>query len=165
MKIRSLSFILPLAAVALVAIAPFSGCRHRAHDAFPASGEVAGWQKSDETRVFAASDLWQYIDGDAEQYVQAGVVSTSTSDYKYNNQLEAVVDVHTMRDAGGAQRIMENGHGPDARSVSLGDSGFAYTQSIVFRKGSKLVRIVAYQSTQDGPQALLALAKGVEAKL
>ena len=33
--------------------------------------------------MFAAKDLWQYIDGDAEQYIQAGVVSTSTSDYNY----------------------------------------------------------------------------------
>ena len=76
-------------------------------DPFPASGEVTGWQKTDETRVFAAKDLWQYIDGDAEQYIQAGVVSTSTSDYKYQAQMEAVVDVHTMRDAAGAGKIME----------------------------------------------------------
>ena len=96
---------------------------------------------------------------------QAGVISTSTSDYKYGAQIEAVVDVHTMKDASGPQRIMENGHGPDAQAVSLGDAGFAYAQSIVFRKGHSLVRIVAYQSTPETKQALLALAHGVEAKL
>jgi hypothetical protein len=70
-------------------------------DPFPASGAVSGWQKTSETRVFAAKDLWQYIDGDAEQYISAGVVSTSTSDYKYQGQLEAVVDVYTMKRRGG----------------------------------------------------------------
>jgi hypothetical protein len=40
-----------------------------------------------------------------------------------------------------------------------------YAQSISFRKGVYLVRIVAYESTTDTPQALLALAHGVEAKL
>ena len=44
-------------------------------DPFPASGAVAGWEKSSETRVFAAKDLWQYIDGDAEQYISSGVVT------------------------------------------------------------------------------------------
>ena len=72
-------------------------CRRAGQDArrssvypFPASGAVAGWQKTGETRTFAAKDLWQYIDGDAEQYIAAGVVSTSTSDYKYEGQLEAL---------------------------------------------------------------------------
>lgn len=142
-----------------------AGCKSKASNPLPASNEVSGWQKTDETRTFVAKDLWQYIDGDAEQYVQAGVITTSTADYKYNNQFEAVVDVHTMRDAAGATRILENGRSAEARTVQLGDAGFAYSQSVVFRKGSHLVRIVAWQSGPDTPNALLALARSVEAKL
>ncbi len=88
-----------------------SGCKKQKVNPFPASGEVAGWQKSGETRVFEAKDLWQYIDGDSEQYMQAGVVSTSTSDYNYQSRLEAVVDVHTMGNAEGARKILDNGPG------------------------------------------------------
>lgn len=153
---------------ALAAAAPalwLAGCKAAHRDPFPGTGDMNGWIKTDDTRVFAAQDLWQYIDGDSEQYVQAGVVSTSTSDYKYADQIEAAVDVHTMKDASGAQRIMESGRGPEAQSVSLGDAGFAYAQSIVFRKGHTLVRIVAYQSTPETPRALLALAHAVEARL
>ena len=83
-----------------------AGCKKKAVDPFPAPGAVAGWEKTSDTRVFAAKDLWQYIDGDAEQYIQAGVVSTSTSDYKYQNQLEAAVDVYTMGDSAGARKIL-----------------------------------------------------------
>jgi len=108
--------------------------------------------------------LWQYIDGDAEQYISAGVVTTSTSDYKYQGQLEATVDVYTMNDATGARKILETGTS-DAKPIQLGDAGVAYAQSIIFRKGPRLVRIVAYESTPDTAQALLALAHGVEAKL
>jgi len=155
-----------LVAIALVAIVALPGCKkHAAGNPFPASGEVAGWQKSDDTRVFEAKNLWQYVDGDSEQYIQAGVVTTSTTSYKYQGQLEAVVDVHTMRDADGARKILENGQTSDAKSVSIGDAGVAYAQSVAFRKGPYLVRIVAYQSTPDGQRALMALAHGVEAKL
>ena len=73
-------------ALAFVAIVAVSGCKKKAANLLPASGSIAGWEKSSETRVFEAKDLWQYIDGDAEQYIQAGVVSTSTSDYKYQGQ-------------------------------------------------------------------------------
>lgn len=165
MKFSSSRWILSAVAVALVALAAGTGCKKSKVDPFPASGAVAGWQKTDETRVFAAKDLWQYIDGGAEQYVSAGVVSTSTSDYKYQGQLEAVVDVHTMSGPDGARKILESGLTSDAKTVQLGDQCVQYAQSVIFRKGPYLVRIVAYESTPDGPQALMALARGVEAKL
>ncbi len=155
-------------AVAVLAIAGTvicTGCRKTKVDPFPASGAVAGWDKTSDTRTYAAKDLWQYIDGDAEQYISAGVVSTTTSDYKYQGKLEAVVDVYTMSDSAGATKILDAGQTKDAKSVQLGDAGVAYAQSVTFRKGPYLVRIVAYESTPNGPQALAALAHGVEAKL
>ncbi len=154
-----------VAAMTMIAAAAGTGCKKKAADPFPASDAVAGWQKTGETRVYAAQDLYQYIDGDAEQYISAGVVSTSTSDYKYQGQLEATVDVHTMKDATGAQKILETGVTKDAKTIALGDECIQYAQSIIFRKGTALVRIVAYESTPETPQALLALARGVEAKL
>jgi hypothetical protein len=166
MKIfRSKIALLAVSVVALIAAIAATGCKKHAADPFPASGAVAGWDKTSDTRVFAAKDLWQYIDGDAEQYISAGVVSTSTSDYKFHGQLEAVVDVHTMGDAAGAGKMLDSGQGKDATTVSVGDAGIAYAQSLIFRKGPYLVRIVAYESNSDTAPALLALAHGVEAKL
>lgn len=153
------------AAFAMVAALGVTGCKSHKINPFPESGTVTGWQKTAETRTFAAKDLYQYIDGDAEQYITAGVVSTSTSDYKYQGQLEAVVDVHTMSSADGARKIMDTGKTTDAKIAPLGDAGLAYSQSIVFRKGPSLVRIVAYESTPQTPDALMALARGIEAKL
>jgi len=151
--------------LAIAVVIAGAGCKKKAIDPFPASGAFAGWEKTSDTRVFAAKDLWKYIDGDAEQYIQAGVVSTSTSDYKYQNQLEAVVDVYTMRDSSGAMKVFETNQSKGAKTVALGDAGVAYEQSVIFRKGPYLVRIVAYESTPGTQEALLALAQGVEAKL
>jgi len=71
----------------------------------------------------------------------------------------------TMGDPAGARKILETGQTKEAKSVQLGDAGISYAQSVTFRKGASLVRIVAYQSTPGAQQALLALARGVEAKL
>ena len=153
------------AVLALATVVAGIGCRKVQIDPFPQSGAVAGWQKTSDSRVYAAKDLWQYIDGGAEQYLQAGVVSTATSDYKYQDQLETVVDVYTMGDAAGARKILESGQTNDAKRVEVGDAGIAYEQSVTFRKGPYLVRIVAYEATPGAQQALIALAHGVEAKL
>ncbi len=152
-------------ATAIVIATLGSGCKKAPVNAFPASGAVAGWEKSSETRTFAAKDLWQYIDGGAEEYIAAGVVSTSTSDYKYQGKLEATVDVYTMGEQAGARKIFESGETKEEKTVQVGDAGRALAQSVLFRKGPYLVRIVAYESTPDSGQALLALAHGVEAKL
>ena len=165
MKFSRNTWILKAVAVLTMAMAVGTGCRKSAIDPFPASDAVKGWQKTGETRTFAAKDLYQYIDGDAEQYISAGVVSTSTSDYKYKGELEVTVDVYTMGNAAGARKILETGQSTDAKVVQLGDAGVAYAQSVIFRKGPYLVRIVAYESAPDAPQALLALAHGLEAKL
>lgn len=158
-------FLLSAAVVILIGVVALSGCKKKIANPFPASGAVAGWEKSSETRTFEPKNLWQYIDGDSEQYIQAGVVSTSTTDYKYKGQLEASVDVYTMGGPDGAQTILERGQTKDAQAVQVGDEGLQYAQSVNFRKGRYLVRIVAYESTPETTQALVALAHGVEANL
>lgn len=149
----------------LLAVVAGAGCRKTAKDPFPPSGVAAGWQKASETRTFAAKDLWQYVDGQAEQYIQAGVVSASTSDYIFHGQLQAVVDVYTMRDAAGAGKILTSDKTGGAKTVSLGDEAIAFEQSVTFRKGPYLVRVLAFEPTPETVPALMALAHTVEARL
>jgi Family of unknown function (DUF6599) len=153
--------------VVLLILASFAamGCHKKAVNPFPESGKVTGWQKSGETRSFDAANLWQYIDGDSEQYIRAGVVTTSTSDYKSEKNLEATVDVYTMKTPDGARKIFEVDPQSGAATPKLGDAARAYEQSVIFRKGRYLVRIVAYEAAPQSRDALLALAHGVEARL
>jgi hypothetical protein len=162
---RKPSILFVVVVLAIAASGSLGGCKKKGASAFPVSGAVAGWEKASETRTFEPKDLWQYIDGDSEQYIQAGVVSTSTSDYKYKGQLEAVVDVYTMSGPDGAQTILERGQTKDAKTIRMGEEGLLYSQSVIFRKGPHLVRIVAYQANAETVQALSALAHGVEANL
>jgi hypothetical protein len=151
--------------LAMVAIALFSaGCKKNSNP-FPASNAVNGWTKTGETRTFKAADLWQYIDGDAERYVSAGVVTTSTADYKYNGNTEATVDVYTMSDEAGARKIFDSDPAQDAKSASMGDASRIFGQSLIFRKGPYLVRIVAFSPASGLDQNLMTLGHAIEGKL
>jgi len=132
---------------------------------FPASNDVAGWTKTDETRTFAAGDLWKYIDGEAERYLKAGVQRVSTADYKFQNKIDAVVDIYTMASPDGTAKILDSEPVGDAKSVQLGAAARLYGQSLVFRKGTELVRIVAYQESPETPQAMLDLGKNIAGRL
>jgi|SRR5271157_480683 len=132
---------------------------------FPASNEVAGWAKTGDIRTFEATDLWKYIDGEAERYLKAGAQRVSTADYKFQNKVDAVVDIYTMESSSGAAKIFESEPAGDAKSVELGDGARLYGQSLVFRKGPDLVRIVAYEEPAGTSQAILDLGRSIAGRL
>jgi hypothetical protein len=153
-----------VALLALVALMG-TGCKKKIANPFPSSGAVAGWEKTGNTRTFAAADLWQYIDGGAEQYVNAGVVNVSTSDYKFKGNLESVVDVYQFKTADGAKQLFDADAAPNSKPAQLGDEARVFGQSVEFRQGNVLVRIVAYESGPGTAEALLALGHGVQGRL
>ncbi len=132
---------------------------------FPASNEVSGWTKSADTRTFEADNLWQYIDGDADRYVQAGVVRTLTSDYRYQNAIDAVADVYVMKEAEGANKIFEGEPAKESQQIFVGDAGRLYSGSVTFRKGPYFVRVVAYKSGPEIATALTELARSIARRL
>lgn len=134
-------------------------------DFFPESNEVPGWSKVGETRMFVAANLWQYIDGDAEKYIHAGLRKTLTASYRYKDSTEATADVHVMAAAEGPRKIMDSEWAAESQSVALGDAGRLYGASLIFRKGQYLVRVVAYKSSPEVGKALVELGRGIEGKL
>jgi len=127
--------------------------------------DVAGWKKSGQTRIFEADKLWEYIDGDAEKYIQAGVQKTLTADYRYKDKSDAVADVYVMSAPGGARSVFESESALGSEPVELGDGGRLYKGSLTFRKGPYFVRLVAYQDAPDVQDALVALGRGIERRL
>ena len=132
---------------------------------FPASNEAAGWAKTGEIRTFAAADLWKYIDGEAERYLNADAKSVSTADYRFHDKSDAVVDIYTMGSAAGAEKILASEPAANADAPRLGDAARLYSQSLVFRKGPYLVRITAYEDSPEMKPALMGLARSIEQRL
>jgi hypothetical protein len=149
--------------VAAICLAP--GCASRPRTFFPEANEVRGWSKTGEIRTFEAADLWKYIDGDAEKYIQAGVQRTLAADYRYRNQVEAAADVYVMATAEGARKLLDSESSSEGRSVQIGDAARLYDGSLVFRQGQYFVRLIAYQQTPETGAALAELARAIDAKL
>ena len=163
-SLHRITFVVLLSAILCLA----SGCRRHTASSislFPESGEVSGWTKAPEVRTFPADKLSDYIDGDAEKYLKAGVRSTSTADYKFKDQFQVTVDIYTMSTADGAKTVFESEPAMDAKTPALGDAARLFAQSLIFRKGPYLVRMVAYQDSPEVTQAMVKLGLAVEKKL
>jgi len=145
------------------------GCRHipapQSAGFFPATSEVAGWAIVGQTRTFQADHLWEYIDGDAEKYLQAGVKETLTTDYRYKEKIDAVADVYVMTAPEGARKVFEGESSVGTQPVELGDGARLAKGALIFRKGPYLVRLVAYEDAPDLGNALVELGNAIELKL
>jgi len=109
--------------------------------------------------------MWKYIDGEAERYLKAGAQRVSTADYKFQNKVDAVVDIYTMEKPEGTTKILESEPAGDAKAVQVGDAARLFGQSLVFREGTALVRIVVYEESAETPQAILELGRSIAGRL
>ncbi|MCS7314740.1 MAG: DUF6599 family protein [Bryobacterales bacterium] len=141
-----------------------AACARRAFDPFPPGAEAAGWEKG-RTRVFEASELWQYVDGDAERYLAAGHERTLTAEYRHSSGTEAVLDVHLMKDAEAARQIFESEPAAGSQAIALGDAGRSYGTSVSFRRGRCFVRLTSYSDTPQARSALLELARAADGRI
>ncbi len=80
-------------------------------------------------------------------------------------RLRSTADIYTMSTPDGAKSIFESEPAVGAPTAPIGDAARLYSQSLVFRKGPYLVRIVAYQVSPQLQQAMLDLGRGIEKKL
>jgi ferredoxin len=126
--------------------------------------EAPGWSRTSDIRVFPADKLHQYIDGDAERYLKAGIERTLTAKFRHQSGVEAVVDIHLMNSPEAARRIHESEPATGSRPASIGDAARHYGVSITCRKGRAFVRLTAYQDTPGTAGALDTLARAALAK-
>ena len=128
----------------------------------PPASATGVWRKAGDTRVFAAADLWKYVDGDADRYVRAGVQKTFTALYRQAGGAEAVADVHVLTSAAQARALLESEPAAGSRPVRIGSGGRSYGPSVTFWQDRYFVRLTAYQDVGDG---LLDLARAMDAGL
>jgi hypothetical protein len=131
----------------------------------PETGEVEGWTKSGATRTFPAERLYEYIDGDADRYVKAGVQQALTSDYRYRDKIDAVADIFVMKDAAGAATVFGSYPANGSQSAQLSDAARLYPGTMMFRKGRFFVRVVAYEEGPDVSGDLLSLGHAIADRL
>ncbi len=166
-----MNFIKRIGPVALaLALASLAwGCKAKSGPApaspFPESGAIAGWTRSGDVRTFSANNLWEYIDGDAEKYIQAGVSQTQAAEYRFQNKFDVVADIYQMSAPTGAEKIFAAESSAGSQPVQMGDEGRLYKSSLVFRKGPYFVRLTAYEESPELSTGLVDLARGIAGRL
>ena len=149
------------AGLAATVLALLVGCGGKATAPLPDKINHA-WQRTGAVREYTAKNLWKYVDGAADRYVQAGLRHVWTGDYRSPEGKEAVVDLFYMKNQRAAAAVFAGEHPADSLDVGIGDKSLFVTGSLVFVRGPYFVRITAFEQDSTLNRQLLKLGKALD---
>jgi len=129
----------------------------------PSCGLVAGWTQDGQVRTYTADNLFEYMDGNAEGYIQYGFQEMKGVTCK-RGETTFVVDVSDMGDADFAYGLFTSNRDLRQPSYQVGAGGQIVPRRLIFAKGKYYLEIAANPEgdyTADLKQWAAALDKSV----
>lgn len=156
---KRLTWTIVIVMIALGACGAPGGKGPAPQDLLPASGAVAGWERSGEVKVYVPDDLFDYMDGQAELYFVYNFEKLAVQEYQRGQEGPIIVEVYqvaTPADAYGLFSFYTTGE-----LLDLGAGGAVEPGLISFWQGRFYARVFAYREAEQ--ESLAALARQVAA--
>lgn len=122
--------------------------------------ELRGFKKVLNYPVFSPDNLWDFIDGAAENYLAYGFVDLHVAEYKKGKNV-IKLEVYHHRDNIMAFGIYSSERSPSFRFINLGAQGYDAGGSINFFKGAYYVKIRTYSKSEKILKSTELLAREV----
>ncbi len=124
---------------------------------------VPGWQQAGPARHYAADNLYEYMDGNAESYLAYGFVQMQGVTCK-SGENTLVIDISEMADDDAAYGIFSGNRDPSHPLEKIGMGGQVLPRRGTFAKGKYYVEISATPDI-DHTAALSAFVTAMEKRL
>ena len=132
----------------------------------PQQVEVPRWESASHPRFFEPSNLWEYINGQAELYIQYGFRLVVTSDYISTEDPNSLtVEIYLMESPNHAFGIYAAERSPDDHFIEVGVQGYIGGNILNFWKGPYYVKITSPQSSPTIKEALLKFSRVMADKI
>jgi hypothetical protein len=131
----------------------------------PGDKALPGWSFAEAPQVFEGENLFQYINGGAEIYLQHGFKAVAASAYKGSDGRYINLDIYEMTDASGAEAVYRHKAGEGGEALSMGDEAALFDYYLLLRQGRYFVTVTGDGSTDKDRENLTTLARLVVGKL
>jgi hypothetical protein len=129
----------------------------------PAAHLPGGWTREGDSQYFAGEDLYIYIDGGAEIYLEYGFSGVIVQDYKDDAGSRISLEIFEMQSPDAAYGMYTFKKGPHGRAVDLGDRGQWDDYYFNFCKGRYLATITSLDQAEAAQKGGLAIGRAVDA--
>lgn len=106
-------------------------------------------------RTFTSDNLWEYIDGAADNFLNYGFQRVITAEYKSKEkEAEFVVDIYKMEDVKNGYGIYASERAADVSLINVGDEGYYSGGSLMFWKDRYYIKMISYNDNEFTKQLL-----------
>jgi hypothetical protein len=128
---------------------------------FPA---LSGFKIKTDYPVFLPDNLWDFINGAADNYLAYGFIDLHVAEYKKGKDV-IKAEIYRHSDNTMAFGIYSSERSPSFRFISLGAQGYVADGAINFFKGNYYVKIKTYSKKEKVLQAAESLAARISGLL
>lgn len=124
------------------------------------------WTKTSEIRTFTAENLWEFIDGAAEQFVLYGVKTVATTDIENKGEkAEFSIELYEMPNALNAFGVYSLERNPVGSFLEVGTEGCWNGTSLFFYKNKYYAKIVGFEENKQLEQSVKYIAERLSAAI
>jgi hypothetical protein len=113
---------------------------------------------------FYSTDLYRYLDGGADAYVDYGLVAMVHREFK-DGAVDLTVDIYDMGDPLRAFGIYSAERSPDYLFIPIGAEGHVDIGSLGFLQGNYYVKLLAFGDNDKTPPTLESAARSIVARI
>jgi len=128
----------------------------------PGTDALADWEMVSEPENYGPDNLWDYINGQAEFYLNYGFLRVDTAEYRAESgSPSVVVEIYQMASPEEAFGIYAAERNPDDRSVEIGSGGYLGSNVLNFWQEKNYIKLMSFEAGAGDEDALTALARGI----
>ena len=123
-------------------------------------------EMQDEARTFDSNNLWEYINGAADNFLMYGFQKVITAEYKSKEgDTEFVLDIYKMQDVKNGYGIYASERSSDAEIQNFGDEGYLGGGSLIFWANKYYIKIISYDDSEVTNNIITKVANDIAGKI
>jgi len=126
---------------------------------------LEGWNQEDLAQVFEGEDLFVYIDGGAEIYLEYGFCRVLVQDFKDDEGRRLSLEIFEMASPESAYGIFSFKKSASGKPIEIGDEAQLADYYLNMWKGHFLVTLTGFDATPRTREGLLSIARFVAARI
>jgi hypothetical protein len=120
--------------------------------------------KPSKPPAFFSADLYKYLDGGAEAYLQRGFVALLHQEYKAAD-VEITADIYDMGDPARAWGMYSAERPADRRPIPMGREGYRDEGALNFQQSVYYVKLLAFGEAARTAAILDTVARGISTRI
>ncbi|MBT8248519.1 MAG: hypothetical protein KJN73_11940, partial [Acidimicrobiia bacterium] len=132
----------------------------------PGDGELPGWSLATEPEHYEADNLWEYINGQADFFIDYGFVRVDAAEYRNDQDSSSVVvEVYRMGRPQEAFGIFAAERTLNDRPLGIGAKAYLGANVLGFWQGERYVKLTSFDDNATIEQQLIGLAEAISSRI